>query len=260
RADNRVTAGSFWRSAASVSEPVRPQFSVEEDFAARLGWQLGDRIAFDVAGQRLEAPITSLRSVDWQSFQPNFFVLAPPAALDGFAASYITALKVPVRDARFTADLVARFPNVSVIDVDQVLGQVRATADQVSTVVEVVFYFALAAGVLVLLAAISASQDERLLEGAVMRALGASRRQLRLAQASEFATIGLLAGLTAALAASALAGVIATRVFDLEWQADWRLVATGAVLGIIGVVGAGLIATRRIVHASPMATLRDLQA
>ncbi len=256
RADNRVTAGTFWPGG----EASAPQFSVEEDFAERLGWQIGDRIAFDVAGQRLEAPITSLRSVDWESFQPNFFVLASPGTLDGFAASYITAISVPGREPRFTAELVARFPNLSVIDVDQVLDQVRATANQVSTVVEVVFYFALAAGVLVLLAAISASQDERLLEGGVMRALGASRRQLRLAQASEFAAIGLMAGVTAAVAASILAGVIATRVFDLAWQSDWRLVATGAVLGVAGAVIAGLLATRRVLDASPMTTLRELNA
>ena len=93
--------------------------------------------------------------------------------------------------------------------------------------VQVVFWFSLAAGVLVLLAAISASQDERLLEGGVMRVLGGSRRQLRLAQASEFAAIGLLSGLVAAIAASVLAGVIAARVFDLPWEPDWALAAVG---------------------------------
>ena len=135
---------------------------------------------------------------------------------------------MPPQRTRFTADLVERFPNLSVIDVDAVLKQVRSTADQVSTVVEVVFCFSLAAGLLVLLAAVSASQDERLLEGGVMRVLGGSRRQLRLAQASEFAAIGLLSGLIAAIAASVLAGVIATRVFDLPWKANWRLAAVGA--------------------------------
>ena len=109
---------------------------------------------------------------------------------------------MPSADTRFTAELVERFPNLSVIDVDAVLKQVRTTADQVSIVVQVVFWFALAAGVLVLLAAISASQDERLLEGGVMRVLGGSRSQLRLAQASEFAAIGLIAGIVASVAAS----------------------------------------------------------
>jgi putative ABC transport system permease protein len=233
--------------------------SVEEDFAERLGWKLGDRIAFDIAGQPFAATITSLRSVDWESFRPNFFVIASPGSLEGFPASHITAVSVPPQRTRFTAQLVEQFPNLSVIDVDAVLKQVRSTADQVSTVVEVVFYFSLAAGLLVLMAAVSASQDERLLEGGVMRAIGGSRRQLRLAQASEFAAIGLLSGLTAAIAASVLAGVIATRVFDLPWQADWRLAAFGAAVGVAAALVAGLFATRRVLDAPPSVTLRELQ-
>jgi putative ABC transport system permease protein len=136
---------------------------------------------------------------------------------------------------------------------------VRSTADQVSTVVEVVFYFSLVAGLLVLMAAVSASQDERLLEGGVMRAIGGSRRQLRLAQASEFIAIGLLSGLTAAIAASLLAGVVATQVFDLPWEADWRMAAVGAVAGVLAALLAGMFATRRVLDAPPSVTLRELQ-
>lgn len=152
----------------------------------------------------------------------------------------------------------AQFPNLTVIDIDQVLAQVRQTADQVSTVVEVVFWFALAAGALVLMAAVSASQDERLLEGGVMRVLGGSRWQLRLAQASEFAAIGLLAGLVAAIAASILSGVIATTVFDLPWEANWSMAATGGVLGMLAALAAGLFATRKVLDAPPSVTLREL--
>ena len=157
-----------------------------------------------------------------------------------------------------TAALVQRFPNLTVIDVEAVLKQVRDTADQVRTVVQVVFWFALAAGVLVLLAAVSASQDERLLEGGVMRVLGGSRRQLRLAQASEFAAIGLLAGLVAAIAASVLAGVIATRVFDIPWQPDLAMAAAGAAVGTVAALLAGLWATRRVLDTPPSVTLRAL--
>jgi len=255
RDDNTITDGRFW-DARVVG---KPEISVEERFAESLGWKIGDRIAFDIAGQRFEAPITSLRRVEWESFRPNFFVIASPGALDAYPASYITAVSVPPQKTRFTAQLVERFPNLSVIDVDAVLKQVRATGDQVSKVVEVVFWFALAAGVLVLLAAISASQDERLLEGGVMRVLGGSRRQLRLAQASEFAAIGLLAGLVAATAASILSGVIATRVFDLPWQANWTLAVSGGGLGMLAALVAGLFATRRVLDAPPSVTLRELQ-
>ncbi|RPD84049.1 FtsX-like permease family protein [Luteimonas sp. 100069] len=255
RDDNQVTAGRFWGG----DTPAAPEISVEENFARDLGWQIGDRITFDIAGQRFEAPITSFRSIEWESFRPNFFVVASPGALDAFPASHITAVRVPPEATRFTADLVQRFPNLSVIDIDAVLTQVRSTADQVSTVVQVVFWFSLAAGVLVLLAAVSASQDERLLEGGVMRVLGGKRAQLRLAQASEFAAIGLLAGLVAAIAASILAGVIAVRVFDLPWTPNWALAAAGGGIGMLMTLLAGLWATRRVLDAPPSVTLRALQ-
>lgn len=253
RDDNEVTAGRFWSGPVAA-----PELSVEEDFANDLGWSLGDRIGFDIAGQPFEATITSLRSVDWESFRPNFFVVASPGALDGYPASHITAVSVPPERPRFTAELVRAFPNLSVVDVDAVLDQVRSTADQVSTVVRVVFYFSLAAGVLVLMAAVTASQDERMQEGAVMRALGGSRRQLRLAQASEFAAIGLLAGAVAAIAASLLSGLLAVQVFDLPWQADGRMAAVGAAVGVVAAVCAGLFATRRVLDAPPSVTLREL--
>jgi len=252
RDDNKVVAGKFWGGTV----PAQPELSVEENFAKSLGWQLGDRIAFDIAGQRFEGRITSLRSIDWESFRPNFFVLASPGALDGYPASYITAVSVPGSRPRFTAELVQRFPNLSVIDIDAVLRQVRSIGDQVSTVVQVVFWFAFAAGVLVLLAAVGASQDERLQEGGVMRVLGGSRRQLRLAQASEFAAIGLLAGLVAAIAASVLSGVVAREVFDLPWKPNWLMAAAGGGLGMAASLAAGLFATRRVVDAPPSATLR----
>lgn len=253
--DNQLVAGKFWKG-----KPPRPEISVEEKFAKQLGWKLGDVVTFDIAGQSFSAPITSLRRIDWESFKPNFFVVASPGALDGFPASHITAVKVPPpQAAAFTAKLVQRFPNLSVIDIDAVLNQVRATADQVSTVVQVVFWFSLAAGVLVLLAAVGASQDERLLEGAVMRVLGGSRRQLRAAQASEFAAIGLLAGLVAAIAASVLAGVVAVEVFDLPWAFNWKLAVFGSVIGIVVTLLAGLFATRKALDAPPSATLRELQ-
>lgn len=254
RGDNKVVAGRFWNGT-----PARPEISVEEGFAKGLGWKLGDSVTFDIAGRRFSAPITSLRSVEWESFQPNFFVVASPGALDGYPASHITAVKVVEGAAGFTTALVQRFPNVSVIDIDAVLAQVRGTADQVSTVVQVVFWFSLLAGVLVLLAAVGASQDERLLEGGVMRVLGGSRRQLRLAQASEFAVIGLLSGLVAAIAASVLAGVVAVQVFDLPWTLNWKLALAGCAIGVAVTLLAGLFATRRVLDAPPSVTLRELQ-
>jgi len=255
RPDNQVVAGTFWD--AGVRGPV--QFSVEQEFAEGLGWKVGDRIGFDIGGERMAGQVTSLRKVDWESFQPNFFVLATPGALDPFPSSHIGGVHVTPAQAGFTRELVNRFPNLTVIDLDAVLEQVRGTVEQVSTVVQAVFYFSLAAGLLVLFASVSASQDERLLEGAVMRVLGGNRRQLLLAQASEFAAIGLLAGLTAAIAATLLAGVVAEEVLGLPWQADWRLALSASAAGALAAMVAGLLATRRVLSAPPSVTLRALQ-
>jgi putative ABC transport system permease protein len=255
RPDNEVVAGKFW----GPQGPKQPEVSVEQDFAQMMGWKLGDKVEFDVAGQSFAATLTSLRKVDWQSFKPNFFVIGSPASLRGLPASYVLAVHSPTKRPRFTSELVAAFPNLTVIEVDAVLAQVRATIDQVSAVVEAVFYFSLAAGVLVLLASVGASQDERLLEGAVMRVLGGSRRQLRLAQASEFVAIGLLSGLAAAGMATLLSEVIAREAFDLPFEADPTLVLVAATTGVVAAVVAGMLATRRVVAAPPSVTLRALQ-
>ncbi|MBI2398430.1 MAG: FtsX-like permease family protein [Xanthomonadales bacterium] len=252
--DNVATAGRLW----TVSDADRAQWSVEEGFAKSLGWQVGDVVAFDVGGQRVEAPITSLRSVDWESFRPNFFVIGTPATVAKLPASYITSLHLPELKRGAVNALVERFPNLSVIDIGAVLAQVKGTIDQVTEVVELVFLFTLAAGVLVLVAAIHATQDERLREGAVMRVLGARRAQLRFAQLSEFLVIGVIAAFVAVIAANGIAGSIATRVFDLPWAPNLRLSLEVAATGIALVVLAGWFTTRRTVAAPPSETLRAL--
>jgi putative ABC transport system permease protein len=255
RPDNSIVAGKIWPAAGAAT----PELSVEQDFAQLLGWKLGDRVEFDIAGAPFAATVTSLRKVEWQSFKPNFFVVGSPESLRDLPAQYVLAVHAPPAHPRFTAEMVDAFPNLTVIDVDQVLEQVRSTIGQVTMVVEAVFYFSLAAGVLVLLASIGASQDERLLEGAVMRVLGGSRRQLLLAQASEFAAIGLLAGLTASVAATVLSGVVAKQAFDLPFQPDYGLVARAAAVGVLAAVMAGMLATRRVISAPPSVTLRAVQ-
>lgn len=252
--DNQATAGRLWTPA----DADRPQWSVEEGFAKSLGWRIGDIVAFEVGGQRIEAPITSLRSVQWESFRPNFFVLGTPATIAKLPASYITSLHVPDAQRGAVNALVERYPNLSVIDIGAVLAQVKGTVEQVTEVVELVFLFTLAAGVLVLVAAIHASQDERLREGTVMRVLGARRGQLRLAQVSEFLVIGLIAAVVAMVAANGIAASIATQVFELPWTPNIALSLQVGGLGLLLVVVAGTLATRRTVAAPPADTLRAL--
>ena len=252
--DNVATEGDLW----TTDTLAQAQWSVEEGFAKSLGWRVGDRVAFDVGGQRVEAPITSLRKVKWESSRPNFFVLGTPATIATLPTSYITSLHVPESRRSAVNALVDRFPNLSVIDIGAVLTQVKATVDQVTEVVELVFLFTLAAGVLVLAAAIHASQDERLREGSVMRVLGARRAQLRLAQLSEFLVIGLIAATVAVIAANGIAASIAVHVLALPWTPNLRLSLEIAASGLALVLAAGAFSTRRTVAAPPAETLRAL--
>jgi putative ABC transport system permease protein len=252
--DNVVTAGTFWSAGSARTDEI----SVEEGIAETLGWSIGDRLTFDVAGETYSATITSLRRVTWESFRPNFFVVGQSAAIEALPRSYITSVHVPAERRAAMNELVKRFPNLSVIDIEATLDQVQSTADQVAKAVEYVFWFTLVAGLLVLVAAVTATQDERLLEGGVMRVLGANRRQLRLAQLTEFAVLGLIAGLVAAVAANVIAGAIATRVFEMNWLPDWRVAAVGALIGVVAVTLTGLAATRRVITTPPSQTLRAI--
>jgi putative ABC transport system permease protein len=252
-ADNKVVAGKFWAPDTQAAE-----FSVEEGIAKTLGIKLGDVLTFDVAGSRFSAPVTSLRKVDWDSFKPNFFVIASPTLLKGYPANWITSFHLPGARDDVVTGLVQRFPNVSVIDLSALIEQFQRITDQVSRAVEFVFLFAIAAGLVVLFAAITSTQDERIFEGAILRTLGASRRQLATMQLAEFLTIGLLAGLIAAAGAVGTAMVLSERVLNVPYEVSWPLPLTGMVVGAIGVAIAGLLGTRRAVSSPPLATIREV--
>lgn len=244
-AGNQVVAGRFW-----AGTPARGEFSVERGFAEALGWTLGDRLAFEVAGRRLAGRITSLRQVRWESFTPNFFVLASPDLAAGLPATYITAVRVPPGDTALARALQREIPNANVIDIDAVTAEIRRIGDQAAQVVQVVFWFAFAAGVLVFVAAVAASRRERLLELGVLRTLGASSAQLRAAQWIEFGAIGLVAGAIAALAAAATGDAFAQRVLDLPPTWSLRTLAVGALAGMLAAMLAGWLSLRGAASAS----------
>lgn len=251
RPDNKLVAGRFWAEGTDA-----PEFSVEEGLATTLGIELGDTITFEVAGSRFTAPVTSLRQVDWDSFKPNFFVIASPPLLSSYPASWITSFHLAQGREDVVGGLVRAFPNVSVIDLSAIMAQFQRITDQVSRAVEFVFLFAIAAGLVVLFAAITSTQDERIFEGAILRTLGANRRQLAIMQLAEFLAIGLLAGAVAAIGAVGLAMVLSERVLGVPYEVDWLLPLTGLVVGGVGVAAAGLLGTRKAVSSPPLQTIR----
>ncbi|MGA0000267.1 MAG: ABC transporter permease [Steroidobacteraceae bacterium] len=249
---NRIVEGRWWDEA----DRGRHLVSVEVDYAEELGLKLGDVLSFDVAGEPLEAEIASLREVQWDNFRPNFFLVFSPGTLDGMIGTWLTAVNLDEAQRRELVALVRQFPSVSIFDLEAILTQVRQVGDQASLAVQYVFLFTLVAGVVVLLAAIQSTRDERAWESAMLRTLGASRRIVMAGVAAEFGVLGVLSGLLAAIVATVAGWALATQLFNLEYVVDLRVWLVGLLAGLLLVGGAGLLATRGVIRQSPVATLR----
>ncbi|RPH95356.1 MAG: FtsX-like permease family protein [Lysobacterales bacterium] len=251
QADNRIIAGRFWEPSFSGAE-----VSVEEEFGRELGLQLGDEVAFDVAGETVSARVTSFRTVEWDSFSPNFFMVFSPGVLEPFPATYITSLHVDDAQREVVLDLMRQFPSVTAIDLDAVLSQVRDVMDKAALAVQAVFVFTLLAGLTVLWAAVQATRDERRYESAMLRTFGASKRRVLGGVATEFLAIGLLAGVLAAAGATLAGWLLAENLFDLEYGFSAALWLAGPLLGMAFVGLSGLTATWRVIRQPPVSVLR----
>ncbi|BBP04535.1 inner membrane transport permease [Sulfuriferula plumbiphila] len=249
--DNNLVAGNGWNSASAA-----PQFSVEQGIAQKLHLKPGGVLRFDVGGTPVSARITSLRKVNWDSFRVNFFVIANSGLLQNIPASYITSFYLPAQRGGMLNEMVKAYPNLTVIDVSAIMKTVQDMLDRVTAAVQFVFIFSLASGLVVLYAALATTRDERALETALWRVLGARRGQLWVAQVTEFAAIGLLAGLLAAAGASAIGWALSSEVFNLPYHFNpvlW-LVAMGS--GSAGVALAGVGGLWGISRETPLVTLR----
>ena len=251
--DNRIVAGRWWTRA----DRGRRLVSVTTEYQQELGLKLGDTLTFDVAGEPLDARIASFREVQWDGFQPNFFLVFSPGTLDGLAGTWLTSMKLAPEQRGLLVDLVRRFPSVSIFDIDAILAQVRDVMDRASLAVQYVFLFTLGAGITVLLAAIQSTRDERRYESAMLRTLGASRRVVLAGVASEFTALGMLAGVLAALGATAVGWLLATQVFGLEYTLDPWVWLIGLAAGTVIVGGAGTFAARRVIDHPPINILRQ---
>ena len=252
---NTVTSGAFWTPGTTGAEAG---MSLEESIAETLGVKLGDALTFDIAGSKVTARVTSLRKVDWDSFRVNFFALFPPGPLDAMPATYISAFRAPESNNGWLPALVQKYPNILVIDIGEIVRQVQGIMVSVSRAVEFVFLFTLAGGLLVLQAAIAATQDERKFDAAILRTLGASHRQLVTVQVAEFLLLGALAGLLAAAGATATGWALADRVFKIPFEANPLVFAYGVFGGALAVTLAGWLGTRATTRQPPLAVIRNL--
>ena len=249
---NTLSAGRWF----TPGETGQGLASVEDGLAKMLHLQVGDRLLFLLAGEPVEVSVVGLRKLNWDSMRVNFFVLTPPGVLDDFPASWLTSFHLVAGQGAFVDRLVAVFPNLTVIDVAAIVRQLQSILEQVTQAVQFVFLFTLLAGLLVLYAVLNSAADERRFELAVMRALGASRQQLRAALLAKLAAIGGLAGLIAALGAQAVGQMLAQRVFHFEVAINYGLPLAALLGGALLVMSVGWLSVRRLLEAPPLEALR----
>jgi putative ABC transport system permease protein len=252
-ASNKIRDGEWWRA----DYQGEPQISIDLDVARGLGIKVGDTMTFNIGGEEFTAPVTSIRSIEWDSFAPNFYLMLSPGLAEELPQTFIASFYVPPERRLLLNRLVRQFPGVTVFDLEAILTQVRLVVDRASASVQYVFLFTLLAGIMVLLAAVQVTRDERRFESAILHSLGAGRRQILNGVAVEFTALGALAGVLAAFGATAIGLVLAERVFDLGFKVSPLLWPAGLLLGglIVGITGT--LATRKAVNEPPVTVLRD---
>lgn len=248
--ENQIVAGRWY-------DDRKPEASVEEGLAKTLRLKLGDKLTFDIAGQQVSARVSSLRRLDWSSMRANFFVIMNPKLMADTPQTWMTAFHLPDAQRSVVNRLMRDFPNLTVVDLGNVLRQIQDVLEQVIAAVEFLFLFTLASGVMVLYAALIGSQDERTREAALLRALGATRRQLSRAQGVEFLLVGSLAGLLAATGAAAVGWSLARYAFKFEWVFSPSVWLVGMFAGALCAFVGGWLGLRNVLNQPPLQTLRE---
>ncbi len=255
-ADNELTDGRWWPDTSTDERMV----SVEAELAERLGISTGDELTFFTGDRNWSARVTSLRTVKWDNFNPNFYMIFNPGAMDDLPTTWVGSFYLDSAQKKILVDMMRAFPSITVLEMDAILNQVKTIIGQVVLAVESILLFVLLAGFVVTLSAIQTSMNERLQEGALVRTLGAGRRLLRINQWSEFASMGFLAGLIGVMGSELVIALLYRRVFELDYQPTWwawLMVPPLAAL-LIGI--AGTWSSRRILARPPITILREAGA
>ncbi|WP_250657780.1 ABC transporter permease [Alkalimarinus coralli] len=252
--DNTLKKGEWWYESR---EQEANRVSVESTLAEKLGLKLGDQLTFTIGDRQVDVDIQSIRTVEWDSMRPNFYMIFPEGVLDRFPSTFITSVYLTSEQKSLLNALSRKYPTITILEIDQLIGKVRHIIYQVSTVIELIMYLILAASFLVVMALINISMSERYREGALMRTLGANSRLVLGSQFVEFTVIGLLSGLIAVVGAEFVVWAIQSKLFNSDFVVHtsiwlWLPVASGIVIGC-----AGYYLVRKVTRSSPLAILRQ---
>ena len=251
--NNEIVAGRWWSADSTEAE-----VSLELDYAEDFSLGLGDRMEFDVGGKKVWATVTSIRSLEWESMTPNFFIILSPGALQGFPATYMTSFFLEPNEKVFLNTLLSQYPTITVIEIDALIAQVQKIVGQVSQAVELILALVWRRGAWVLIASIQASRDTRMAEHGLIRALGGTRALIGGSLTAEFLVLGAFAGIVAVFGAELLVATLQIQVFELEAEAHPWIWLLGPTAGALIITIVGLLGSRSLIDTPPMSVLRGL--
>ncbi|MBU6952392.1 ABC transporter permease [Hahella sp. HN01] len=254
--DNRILSGTWWDEASSAQGGV-PGVSIESQLAQRLDVKLGDSLTFQIGGAALESKVQSIRSVQWDSLKPNFYMAFAPGALDGFAATYLTSAYLSDNKTEMVNQVNRQFPTVSVLELDQFVVKVREVIAQVSLAIEALLALIFAAALLVVASLLAREAPSRRAETALFRALGAHRRVVIGATVGEFSLIGAFAGVMGVIVAESVAGFLQYRLFELPFSLHWELWLLAPLISAAATAAYAYWRLRGALLAPPHATLQS---
>lgn len=246
---NRIVEGEFFAPDATG------EISLARRWSERTGIGLGDTLLFESGSRRFEATVTSMREVEWESFNVNFFILLTPAAGESLPHQFIASFRLPENAGPLRA-VQQGWPNVSIIDIGALLDRIAEIIDRVSRAAQVVFFFTLLAGLVVLLAALEATRDERRQEAALIRALGADDAMVRRGLLIEYGAMALIAAALATGGAALTGWLLARELFEFAYRPSALLLITGFLASFVLVVGSGWLGNRSVLRSSPIRILR----
>jgi len=253
--NNEIVSGEWW---GPDSGEVQKLVSLEQGYAESAQLGVGDVLKIDVGGVPVTAMVSSIRKVNWESMQPNFFILFAPSLMEDISTTYMTSFHLGAQDKQFLNVLLGQFRTLSVLEVDRIIQQIQNIVDRVSQAIELILALVLTSGALVLIASIQAGSDERLREHALLRTLGGSKVLIRGALLIEFMVLGFVAGLIATIGAELSVAVLQTQVFELDAKLHLWLWVAGPLAGLFTVTLVGMFGTRHLVASPPIMVLREL--
>ncbi len=250
--DNRVVAGKLW------ADPALAEVSLERDFASDAGIALGDRLEFEVQGVPVEATVTSLRTVEWQTFGLNFFMVFEPGVLEEAPQTRVATVQLPEGGEQAVQDALASdFPNITLLRIRQILERIAAILERLAVGVRFLGGFTVLSGLVILASAVSAAAGQRSRETALLKTLGMTRRQVLAQSTTEHLMIGLIAAIVGATGGNVLAWAVLTQGMELEWAFQPTTTIGAVALCVALTTATALASSWPALRTRPLAVLRE---